>query len=89
MKKTDLRTSLKDIGISPNKVKLKQEENQKKSIFHFARAAKVTDNAPRSCPQNGVTSYATFICRSGFTYRATVIACSGFRAFLRSDQWFS
>ncbi len=32
----------------------------KKSIFHFARAAKVTDNAPRSCPQNGVTSYATF-----------------------------
>ena len=35
-----------------------QEANQKKSIFHFARAAKVTDNAPRSCPQNGVTSYA-------------------------------
>ncbi len=34
----------------------------KKSIFHFARAAKVTDNAPRSCPQNGVTSYATFVC---------------------------
>ncbi len=39
-----------------------QEANQKKSIFHFARAAKVTDNAPRSCPQNGVTSYATFVC---------------------------
>ncbi len=40
----------------------KARSTSKKSIFHFARAAKVTDNAPRSCPQNGVTSYATFVC---------------------------
>ncbi|BDA52608.1 hypothetical protein NUITMVR1_02670 [Raoultella ornithinolytica] len=71
--------------ITLKQVKSRQEENQKKSIFHFARAAKVTDNAPRSCPQNGVTSYATFICRSGFTYRAITIACFSFRAVLRSD----
>ncbi|OSL45943.1 Low-affinity inorganic phosphate transporter 1 [Escherichia coli H605] len=56
----------------------------KKSIFHFARAAKVTDNAPRSCPQNGVTSYATFVCWPGFAYRAVIIACTGFCAVLRS-----
>src|SRR5690606_33696076 len=54
--------------------------------FHFARCAFVLDNAPRSCPQNGVTSYATFVCRPGFTYRAFIIACSGFCAVLRSDQ---
>jgi hypothetical protein len=37
--KSILDTSLKDI-VTPNRVKPKQEENQKKSIFHFARAAK-------------------------------------------------
>ena len=80
-----IRYIIERYRITPNRVKPKQEENQKKSIFHFARAAKVTDNAPRSCPQNGVTSYATFICRSGFTYRTIIIACFSFCTVLRSD----
>ncbi|ESA97105.1 hypothetical protein HMPREF1619_05319 [Klebsiella pneumoniae 909957] len=83
--KSRIRYIIERYRITPNRVKPKQEENQKKSIFHFARAAKVTDNAPRSCPQNGVTSYATFICRSGFTYRTIIIACFSFCTVLRSD----
>jgi low-affinity inorganic phosphate transporter len=64
----------------------KAEGISKKAIFHFARCAFVLDNAPRSCPQNGVTSYATFVCWPGFTYRAFIIACSGFCSVLRSNQ---
>ena len=65
-----------------------QEANQKKSIFHFARAAKVTDNAPRSCPQNGVTSYATFVCWPGFAYRAVLLLALAFVLFYEAINGF-
>jgi low-affinity inorganic phosphate transporter len=60
----------------------------KKSIFHFARCAFVLDNAPRSCPQNGVTSYATFVCRPGFTYRAFILLALVFVLFYEAINGF-
>lgn len=46
------------------------------------------DNAPRSCPQNGVTSYATFVCRPGFTYRALLLLALVFVLFYEAINGF-
>lgn len=60
----------------------------KKSIFHLPAPRKVTDNAPRSCPQNGVTSYATFVCWHGFAYRAVIVLALAFVLFYEAINGF-